>query len=716
MNSINGYPDQDTNWSETGYGENGEPLWGGAQPAPVPAPPQGGAGGAGGGDSGADGRWTGGFGGASDDGAAAGALTASLGGAASFGGGAVFGGGGVPNPHPTPPDATVLAALAIMGYAPPPFGAASAEPSIPPTPQPESPAEFTGGAVFGGGGVPNPNPTPPDASALAALATMGYAPPPFGAASEEPPIQPAPQPEPQPGPVGGASPEPEPAPAPEPTQPAPVDTPVGAASPEPAPSTDPVGPPSAPVDPAPLPVAQAPAPVAVPADPGTPAAHPDAAPATTVALPAGLVFQDTAPVGVDPANPAQTLVRASDIDGHLPKPVALVSGNGLGLTGSSLDRLGAQGVLGLTARTTSGEALYVNTHTGNLVIQRTDELLVGLGPDAQVLRTYNSQATADGDNNDNWRIGFNRHLSSLSGGVNAAGSSVVRVEADGAQRLYTFDGTRYVNQDGVGAHDSLRFDAATGEWTWTDGSTQVSETYGALDAAGVGRLRSSRDLAGNALLCDYDAAGLLVRVTTANADGLQRNQTELVYNSAPGRGANLLELRTTAWNAQSQRNEVLTRTRYGYDLDNRLTEVTTDLSPDDNTLAATGSGDPSDGKTYRTTYTYDGASKRIASAEESNGARVSFSYDAQGRVSEFTEGGGRTTRLSYTIHLAGPGALPSSSTLVTDPWATRPDSSATPRAGSPRCMRRRWTLSSRSSATPTTTSPANCAATPTRVA
>ncbi|XVJ69168.1 MAG: hypothetical protein HEQ39_05585 [Rhizobacter sp.] len=203
--------------------------------------------------------------------------------------------------------------------------------------------------------------------------------------------------------------------------------------------------------------------------------------------PAAVRFDDTAAAGADSAT-AVPPRSAADVDGYLPKAVALMSGNDLGLTGSSLDRLGAQGVVGQTARTTSGESLYINTRTGNLVVQRTDELLVGLGPDAQVLRTYNSQAQLDGDNNDNWRIGFYRQVSSLTGTVNTAGSSLVRVEADGSQRTYTFNGTQYVNQDGTGAHDTLSYNASSSTWTWTDGDSRVLETYSAFASGSVAYL------------------------------------------------------------------------------------------------------------------------------------------------------------------------------------------------------------------------------------
>src|ERR1700754_3601502 len=101
--------------------------------------------------------------------------------------------------------------------------------------------------------------------------------------------------------------------------------------------------------------------------------------------------------------------------------VSIVSGNGLGLSTTSFGVLGPNGTFGKAANGQSGEGVYVNAATGNLVLQRSDDLVIGLGGmAADTLRTYNSQGVLDGDNNDNWKIGFYKKVASLTGTVNTS--------------------------------------------------------------------------------------------------------------------------------------------------------------------------------------------------------------------------------------------------------------------------------------------------------
>src|SRR5262245_23695728 len=300
---------------------------------------------------------------------------------------------------------------------------------------------------------------------------------------------------------------------------------------------------------------------------------------------------------------------------------AIVAGASLGLTNSSLALLGGQGQVGSATHGASGERVYVNSTTGNLVIQRRDELVVGVGNDVAVVRTYNSQGRFDDDNGDNWRIGIYKRVT-VTGTPNAANSTVTRVDGDGAESVYTYNTTlgKYVNTDGDGAFDTLQYNATSQLWTWTDGSTQMVEEY---DGANGGRIKRALDPDGNAQVYTYNAAGLFTRVTDASGQF-----TDLLY----GANNNLTELTVRT------DGKILTRTRYQYDGLNRLFQVNTDFSPGNATAEAN----------YVVTYTYDGTSTRIASLIQTDGNNISFLYDASGRVSSFTDANGKVTSLNYT--------------------------------------------------------------------
>ncbi|HEY0892949.1 MAG TPA: DUF6531 domain-containing protein, partial [Cellvibrio sp.] len=88
--------------------------------------------------------------------------------------------------------------------------------------------------------------------------------------------------------------------------------------------------------------------------------------------------------------------------------VAVVSGAGLGLFHSNLTS--GVGSFGSAEQGQAKERIYVNAATGNLVVQRTDDIVHGVGMAFGLNRTYNSLGNFDGDNNDQWRMG---HISSV---------------------------------------------------------------------------------------------------------------------------------------------------------------------------------------------------------------------------------------------------------------------------------------------------------------
>jgi YD repeat-containing protein len=308
--------------------------------------------------------------------------------------------------------------------------------------------------------------------------------------------------------------------------------------------------------------------------------------------------------------------------------VAIFTGAGLGFERGSGSVLGGAGMLGQASLGRNGEQLHLNAATGNLLISQRDEFLVGRGPDAAISRTYNSLGNLSDENGDNWRQSTDRRIYGLTGALNTAGSTVRRVSADGSEILYTWNHDAYVATDGSGAHDKLIH--ASGTWTWTDGASQMRETY--LAHGSQWRISQQIDTDGYALTFSY-TGDQLTRVQTADLGAV-----DYVWS-----GNNITQITTSYQDLATNTPKTLTRTRYSYDASNRLSSVTVDLSPGDNSVA--------DGKAYTTSYTYHGASKLVASISQTDGSSVAIGYDASNRVTSLTEtvstGVTRTTTIAY---------------------------------------------------------------------
>jgi YD repeat-containing protein len=301
--------------------------------------------------------------------------------------------------------------------------------------------------------------------------------------------------------------------------------------------------------------------------------------------------------------------------------VALVAGNGLGLFNASLNSLGGAGVLGQGTIGQAGGQSLVNVSNGNLVMRFTDEQLSGLGQDLFHTRTYNTQGALNDADGDGWRWDGERKVV-LNGTRNTAGSTLVRTSGDGHEAVYRWTGSIYQSTTGSGAHDSLSWDATTGQWVWTEGSSRTVERYDGT----TGRLLSETDRSGVQILYTYDANGRLSSVK----DSASGQELVLVYD-AQGK-LSRLDTRTTADGALTR------QIYYGYDAAGRLSSVTTDLTPANNSIT--------DGKVYTSTYTYDGDSFRITSMTQSDGSSVAFTYQLVGgdyRVSSVTDASGTTT-------------------------------------------------------------------------
>ncbi len=333
--------------------------------------------------------------------------------------------------------------------------------------------------------------------------------------------------------------------------------------------------------------------------------------------------------------------------------VAIVTGVGLGLERSSASVLGANGVIGTPMQGDGADEVSVNAATGNLIDLRTDQILTGIGPNDVIADAYNSLGAYNPGLgvSDGWMGAYQRSVSGLTGTVNTAGSTITRAAADGSKVVYAYQttgqyaGLYLANEDG-GAYDTLSFSASANQWTWTDGASQLTEVY---DAANGGRILTSTDTNGNAVSYHYSGA-LLSSVTTQDSGGHQ-DTTTFAYN-----GSNqLTSIQTSYWNIQAGAQQTLTQIYYAYDAQGRLSSVTTDLSPTDNSTA--------DGNTYTTTYGYQSStSSLVTSITQSDGSSLTIAYDGSSRVSSLTQtvasGVSRTMTFNYSV--AG-------QTTVTDP-------------------------------------------------
>ncbi|KQV89386.1 DUF6531 domain-containing protein [Pelomonas sp. Root1237] len=309
--------------------------------------------------------------------------------------------------------------------------------------------------------------------------------------------------------------------------------------------------------------------------------------------------------------------------------VSVVTGSGNGLVNTSKDVLGGAGGMGQAATGRAGEQITVNAANGNLVIQDRDEYLVGVGPDVDLLRTYNSQGGWDGDNGDGWRVGYYRRVSGRVGTVNTTGSSIKRTDADGHEASYSFDTAtgKYLTAEGSGQFDSLSYSA--GVWTWTDGDTGTAETYANVDGE-IYRLSQVSDAQGNLVKVDYDGGGLISSLSTFKAGSSTADEVVTLNYT----GTQLSKITTSYKDAQGAQ-QTRSVTSYGY-TGGRLSLVTTDLTPEDTT----------DSSTYTVSYGYD-TNGRLQTLTQKDGNTQTIDYWPDSRVKSITDDQNRKTGFVY---------------------------------------------------------------------
>jgi len=315
--------------------------------------------------------------------------------------------------------------------------------------------------------------------------------------------------------------------------------------------------------------------------------------------------------------------------------VTIVNGSALGLQTSIP---GTRSNAGSNVQGQNPDGVFVNSASGNLIIQDQDEVLSSVGSGLSVVRTYNSQGVFDDPSGNNWRLSVEQRVYGLTGTVNSAGSTIIKEFGDGSQITYTYNAGLglYVAALGTGADDTLSYNSTNSTWTWTNGSTRATEQYNS-----AGQMTLSADSSNNVTHYAYTGA-LLTQITDPSGQ-----TTTFEYS-----GNNLVDIREVS-NGATQK-----RVQYAYDTSNRLTSVAIDLTPVNNSAS-----DPK----YITTYTYQGTTDLLASITQSDGTSVSFTYQSINgsyRVATYTDGNGKVTTFGYTQTSSSSATAPANNAVL----------------------------------------------------
>ncbi|WP_055936360.1 LysM peptidoglycan-binding domain-containing protein [Duganella sp. Root336D2] len=310
--------------------------------------------------------------------------------------------------------------------------------------------------------------------------------------------------------------------------------------------------------------------------------------------------------------------------------VAIVSGNGVGISNTSAGTLGQSGVFGNSANGNAKDSVYINVANGNLLLQDRDDCIVARGIDMEVVRTYNSQGLFNGADGSGWRQGLRKQVNGLTGTVNTAGSTITRTDGDGSITVFTYDAARaaYVSTDGGGAYQTLVFNSATNRWTWQADHNDQLGIYEIYDGV-TGLIESKADHRyGVSFTYTYDSNQQLAKVRDARGD-------ETYFDYLNG---NVSKIRTVLAGTTGD----FSRVSYQYDTSNRLASVITDLTPENQ----------ADAKTYTVSYTYLGTSSQVETVTQSDGTRLTFAYvlhDGKNKVASVTDALGRKTSFDYSV-------------------------------------------------------------------
>jgi len=326
------------------------------------------------------------------------------------------------------------------------------------------------------------------------------------------------------------------------------------------------------------------------------------------------------------------------------------AGQGLGLQGTSLTQQNGLGPTGNAAVGGQGrDQSYVNVADGNLVVQSQDEFLSSIGIDDALLQTYNSQGSADGDNNDGWRLSVSRNLVGLPSSGTSTTTTFSRIGADGhqanfvynalfaygsgiysdgsANHTYTAGTGAWVNVSDPGVNEYVTFTG--GVWVFHEGNTGVTETYSSA-ALTRGNLLAMTDQNGNTFYYTT-SGGVVTQVKDSSGQTVV-----LTYSSTGKRLASLTATILTPGATVGTQTQVVVNVQYSYDSSNRLQTVQVQLAS---------------GAVFTTQYTYVGATNRVSQIAQSDGSVLNVAYQFTGgayKVQTLTDGLGRVTTFDYT--------------------------------------------------------------------
>lgn len=287
-------------------------------------------------------------------------------------------------------------------------------------------------------------------------------------------------------------------------------------------------------------------------------------------------------------------------------------------------------------RITDRISLGVNVAAGNLNVTQTDfSMPGGLGPAVSVARSYNSSYEFP-ESYGNWHMSTGKDFYVFQ---QAGGRYVVVHYPGGAEVPYTRDPASGTYTTPAGYDNKLTRNDTTQTYELVDNASQTKYRFAAYTSDG--RLNEVEDRNGRKLTFIYDGSNQLTRIEDSNNDtGTTNDDVRFTYTSGQITGMTDPASRTYA---------------YGYAGTN-LTSYT----------------DPQNGSSYKTLYEYAGPNNRLSKITTPQGNITTIEYYASGeaygkvkavtRVTNTTTLTGDRTEFAYVIRRDGSGE-----TRVTDP-------------------------------------------------